>query len=99
MIEVLDPADPTGRTLALNNAHETELSWLDAGRLAELTRRAFYARRIGEVDAFLLAFQQDADYDSTNFLWFPNAFRASSISTGSSSRRKRVDAATPPALR
>ena len=70
MIELLDPADPEGRALALNNAHATELSWLDARRLAELTARAFYARRVGEVDAFLLAFDQDADYDSPNFLWF-----------------------------
>ena len=70
MIELLDPADPTGRALALNNAHAAELCWLDAGRLAELTRRAFYARRIGEIDGFLIAFDQDADYDSPNFLWF-----------------------------
>jgi predicted GNAT superfamily acetyltransferase len=70
VIEPLDPVDPGGRALALNNAHETELSWLDAGRLAELTRRAFYARRIGDIGAFLLAFDQSADYDSPNFLWF-----------------------------
>ncbi|MGD9881717.1 MAG: GNAT family N-acetyltransferase, partial [Reyranella sp.] len=53
--------------LALNNEHAAELSWLDAGRLAELVGRAFVARRIGIVDAFLLAFDQDADYDSPNF--------------------------------
>jgi predicted GNAT superfamily acetyltransferase len=70
VIALLDPADPTGRALALNNAHATELSWLGAARLAELTRRAFYARRVGNIDAFLLAFDQDADYDSPNFLWF-----------------------------
>ncbi|MBX3569461.1 MAG: GNAT family N-acetyltransferase [Rhizobiaceae bacterium] len=56
--------------LELNNRNAAELSWLDAPRLAELVRRAFHARRIGTVDAFLLAFDQDADYDSTNFLWF-----------------------------
>ena len=70
MIEPLDPADPKGRAVALNNAHATELSWLEPSRLAQLTQSAFYARRIGEVDAFLLAFDQDADYDSPNFLWF-----------------------------
>jgi hypothetical protein len=70
VIDPLDPADPGGRALALNNAHAKELSWLDAGRLTELIRRAFYARRIGNVDALLLAFDQDADYDSPNFLWF-----------------------------
>jgi predicted GNAT superfamily acetyltransferase len=70
VIEPLDPADPAGRALALNNAHATELSWLEPQRLATLIRRAFLARRIGEVDALLLAFDQDADYDSPNFLWF-----------------------------
>jgi predicted GNAT superfamily acetyltransferase len=28
------------------------------------------ARRIGNIDAFLLALDQDADYDSPNFRWF-----------------------------
>lgn len=74
MIELLDPTDPAGLALALNNAHAIELSWLDAGRLAQLTRRAFYARRIGDIDAFLLAFDQDADYDSPNFLWFRSRY-------------------------
>ena len=33
-------------------------------------RGAFLARRIGDIEALLLAFDQDADYDSPNFLWF-----------------------------
>ena len=56
--------------LALNNAHAQELSWLEAERLEYLIREAFLARRIGHVDAFLLAFDQDARYDSPNFIWF-----------------------------
>jgi predicted GNAT superfamily acetyltransferase len=56
--------------LALNNAHAMELSWLDAERLASLLGQAFYARGIGEVDAFLLAFDQSAAYDNPNYLWF-----------------------------
>jgi len=56
--------------LALNNEHAQELSWLEPARLAHLVGEAFLARRIGDVDAFLLAFDQDADYDSPNFLWF-----------------------------
>ncbi len=56
--------------LALNNAYAAELSWLDAGRLAVLLGRAFHARRIGQMEAFLLAFDQDAEYDSPNYLWF-----------------------------
>jgi uncharacterized protein len=56
--------------LALNNAHVRELSRLDRTRLERLVSRACMALRIGNVDAFLLAFDQDADYDSPNFLWF-----------------------------
>jgi len=56
--------------LALNNAHAQELSWLEPARLQHLVAQAFLARRIGNIDAFLLAFDQDADYDSPNFLWF-----------------------------
>ena len=56
--------------LALNNKHAEELSWLEATELSHLVSQAFYARRIGVLEAFLLAFDQDADYDSPNFLWF-----------------------------
>ncbi|HEV2900996.1 MAG TPA: GNAT family N-acetyltransferase [Pseudaminobacter sp.] len=56
--------------LALNNAHAAELSWLEPAELSRLLDEAFHARRIGEVDAFLLAFDQDARYDSPNFEWF-----------------------------
>ena len=61
--------------LALNNAHATELSWLDDDRLAMLLKQAFYARRIGEVEAFLLAFDESAIYDSPNYLWFRRRYR------------------------
>ena len=56
--------------LALNNAHAVELSWLDVARLKLLVKQAFYARRIGDADAFLLALDQTAIYDSPNYLWF-----------------------------
>jgi predicted GNAT superfamily acetyltransferase len=56
--------------LALNNAHAQELSWLEAERLEYLIGEAFLAKRIGRLDAFLLAFDQDARYDSPNFTWF-----------------------------
>jgi uncharacterized protein len=41
-----------------------------AGTPAISAEHAFLARRIGDLDAFLLAFDQDAPYDSPNFLWF-----------------------------
>jgi len=56
--------------LALNNAHAQELSWLEAEGLEHLVGQAFAARRIGNLDAFLLALDQGADYDSPNFQWF-----------------------------
>jgi predicted GNAT superfamily acetyltransferase len=56
--------------LKLNNAHAQELSWLEPARLEHLVKEAFLARRIGELDAFMLAFDQDARYDSPNSLWF-----------------------------
>lgn len=60
--------------LELNNRHAVELSWLDPHRLSHLLRQAFYARRIGEVDAFLLALHERSDYDSPNFLWFRDRY-------------------------
>ncbi len=61
--------------LALNNELAEELSWLEPARLSQLVSRAFYARRIGDIEAFLLSFDQDADYDSPNFLWFKERYR------------------------
>jgi predicted GNAT superfamily acetyltransferase len=61
--------------LALNNAHAAELSWLDRDRLTFLLRQAFHARRIGEIDGFLLAFDHGAAYDSPNYLWFRQRYR------------------------
>lgn len=56
--------------LTLNNAHAVELSFADEAQMARLVEQAFMATRIGTVDALLLAFDQDADYDSPNFQWF-----------------------------
>jgi predicted GNAT superfamily acetyltransferase len=70
LIDLTGPAASSDALLALNNAHALELSWLEPDRLAHLVAEAFLAKGIGEADAFLLAFDQDADYDSPNFLWF-----------------------------
>ena len=69
------PPSMQAAVLALNNTHATELSWLDAECLSLLLDRTFYARRIGDVAAFLLAFDESADYDSPNFLWFCRHYR------------------------
>lgn len=73
-IAPIAPADEPAM-LALNNLHAEELSWLDAARLSHLVRQAFYARRIGTLDAFILAFDEAADYDSPNYLWFRQRHR------------------------
>jgi uncharacterized protein len=69
-VDVAENAAMADALLALNNAHAQALSWLDRDRLLQLVGQAFLALWIGNVDAFLLAFDQDADYDSPNFLWF-----------------------------
>lgn len=68
-IEQISRADEPA-VLALNNLHAKELSSVEAGRLSLLVSRAFLAARVGSLDAFMIAFDQDADYDSPNFLWF-----------------------------
>ena len=35
---------------------------------------SFHARRIGRLEAFLMTFDQDATYDSPNFLWFRDRY-------------------------
>ena len=56
--------------LELNNAHALELSWLEPERFRQLADQAFRAWQVGEAEALLLSFDQDADYDSPNFHWF-----------------------------
>lgn len=42
--------------------------------MAHLVTQAFLACRIGEAEALLLAFDQAAEYDSPNFLWFRDRY-------------------------
>ncbi len=60
--------------LALNNDHADDLSLLSVETMTRMLDRAFFTGRIGEADAFLIALDQDADYDSPNFLWFRERF-------------------------
>ena len=61
--------------LALNNAHATETSLLDADRLAAMLAEAFRVEMVGDGHAFLIAFDGDARYDSPNFLWLRERLR------------------------
>jgi uncharacterized protein len=72
--ELAAQGDLSRALLALNNAFAAELSWLDQDKLSSLVSEAFAAQRIGVVDAMLIAFDQDAAYDSPNFLWFRSRY-------------------------
>lgn len=63
------------RILALNNAHAAELSWLEKPDLNALLGQSFAAWRIGDAQAVLIAFDQNAAYQSPNFLWFRERYR------------------------
>ncbi|QIG50366.1 GNAT family N-acetyltransferase [Nordella sp. HKS 07] len=80
------------RVLALNNAHAVETSLLDDGKLARMLDEAFLATRIGDVDAFLIVFDEKARYDSPNFEWFrahyPTFVYVDRIVTGPQARGK-----------
>ena len=39
-----------------------------------MVEQSCYARKIGSADAFLLAFDHTAQYDSPNYLWFSQRF-------------------------
>ena len=73
IVEVAAEDEPA--VLALNNQHAAELSWLEPERLSFLLGEAFYARRIGALEAFIMTFDQDARYDSPNFLWFRERYK------------------------
>ncbi|WP_445819578.1 GNAT family N-acetyltransferase [Bradyrhizobium sp. ISRA442] len=71
----ISPGEPLcDALLSLNNSHAEELSWLEPERMKHLVAQAFYARRIGDLDAFLIALDQDGQYDSPNFLWFRSRY-------------------------
>jgi uncharacterized protein len=75
LLSRLLPDGDNAAILALNNAHAQELSLLDAGALHRMIGNAFHAVRAGEADAFMIAFDQDGDYHSPNFLWFRERYQ------------------------
>jgi Predicted acetyltransferase, GNAT superfamily len=76
MLRDATPADFPA-ILALNEAFVAVLSPLDAARLARLHAQAALHRVIeqdGRIEAFLLAFREDADYDGANYRWFAQRY-------------------------
>ncbi|NIK00545.1 GNAT family N-acetyltransferase [Xanthomonas cannabis] len=72
-LRALQPCDAPA-LLALNNAHATELSLLDADGLTALLRRAWHARVVAPADGLLIALDQDAAYANANFAWLAERF-------------------------
>jgi uncharacterized protein len=72
--DLVDTGALQSALLALNNEHALELSWADSTRFRHLVAAAFFAERVGFADAFLIAFDQDANYASPNFLWFRDRY-------------------------
>ena len=60
--------------LALNNAHAAELGALTLAELERLIEISFRTRVAESADAFLIAFEQGADYESPNYRWFSARF-------------------------
>lgn len=58
------------RLLDLNTAHQKETSYLSPAAWDRLVGTAFAAVATPGTDAFLIACDETADYDSPNFLWF-----------------------------
>ncbi len=56
--------------LALNNAHATETSFLTPAKWQSLIDGGFVATCIEDSAAFLIAFDNEAEYDNPNFRWF-----------------------------
>ncbi len=68
MLSPLLPDNEAVRTL--NNAFAVETSYLEADNWVRLVAQARVAVFVAPEDAFLLVLDQDADYDSPNFLWW-----------------------------
>lgn len=62
--------DDQAGLIALNNAHQQETSYLTPEDWSAMIERSFLAVSIGDGAGLLITFDQDADYDSPNFLWF-----------------------------
>jgi uncharacterized protein len=61
--------------LTLNALHEVETSPLTTDSLQKMRDGAFHwATADAGKDGYLICFDQDADYDSPNFLWFKSRY-------------------------
>jgi uncharacterized protein len=77
MVDIRDVSDPDLRGIvALNTMFAKETSLLDERALRRLLDASCYAKVVGEVDALLIALDQDASHDGINFRWFKSRYTA-----------------------
>ena len=69
LVSMLGEAEQSA-LLTLNNAHARETSFLTSEQWRQLVDRSYVATCVQPGAALLVAFDQDAAYDSPNFLWF-----------------------------
>lgn len=75
MLTKLSVASPDFEALRLlNNEHAQQLSYTDPEHFRWLIEHAFFAECVNKTEAFLIAFDQGADYKSPHFLWFKKIF-------------------------
>lgn len=96
---VVRPATPADRAavLALNLEAEALMSPMDQARLLALEAQSVYHRIVHDGQsaiAFLLAFDERADYDSPNYLWYrqryPRFVYIDRIAVAASHRNRRI---------
>jgi predicted GNAT superfamily acetyltransferase len=68
--QIGDDPETRANIVCLNNASARETSPLDADKLAWMIAEARVATLVDPGAAFLLAFDQSANYDSWNLMWF-----------------------------
>jgi predicted GNAT superfamily acetyltransferase len=74
LVDLKARADLIPAAGALNNRFAQETSFLPEAEFADLVAGAFLALTAPAAEAFLIAFDQDGEYDSPNFLWFRDRF-------------------------
>ena len=62
------------RVLSLNNEFAKETSFLEPQGLTNLLDRAYFAKTIGELDAFVIAMSHNSPHDGINFSWFKQRY-------------------------
>jgi predicted GNAT superfamily acetyltransferase len=67
--------DDIAAMLALNNDFAVETSLLNTASLRQLIASSFCVRLSGQVDAFCIALDQDAQYENINFDWFRRRYQ------------------------